>query len=275
MPSSQYSSQGLPPNPPLSIPKYVQDRRDLVFLILSGIFLGTLTMLNILGISRFVNVLEWGNFAMTIAVGALPYPITFLCTDLISELYGQKRANQLVWVGLMLNIWVVFILWLGGVLPGFEPLDPATGEILRDAADRLPVFFEVRNLTFGTVVASMIAYLTAQFVDVKLFHFWKDLTQGRYLWLRNNGSTLISQLIDTSAVVIITYFLSDALPLNPTQSVWSQLVMFILFGYIFKLIAALLDTGPFYLCVYWLSHYLKLDSPISSSSGISGINRRP
>ena len=248
------------------VSEIIQSRREWVFLILSGLFLGTLSLLNVLGISRFVNVFVWGDFAVTVGVGVLPYPVTFLCTDLISELYGSKRANQVVWVGLILNLWIVFILWIGGVLPGFESLDPTTGEIVRDAADRLPVFFEVRNLTFGAVTASMIAYLTAQFVDVQLFHFWKELTKGRYLWLRNNGSTLISQLVDTTAVVIITHFLAHALPIDPLKGLWPQLISFIAFGYLFKLVAALLDTGPFYLCVYWLSRYLRLDSPFSNPS---------
>ncbi|HIK45273.1 MAG TPA: queuosine precursor transporter [Leptolyngbyaceae cyanobacterium M65_K2018_010] len=245
-----------------AVPEYIRSRREVVFLILSGLFLGTLGMLNILGISRFVNVFTWGDFAVTVAVGVLPYPLTFLCTDLISELYGKERANQVVWVGLVLNLWVLFIVWLGGALPGFEPTDPATGEVIRDAAGRLPVFFEIRNLTFGAVTASMAAYLTAQFVDVYLFHFWKDLTNGKHLWLRNNGSTLISQLVDTVAVVLITHFLAGALPVEADRSLWPQLMRFIGYGYAFKLIAALLDTGPFYLGVFWLTNYLQLESPI-------------
>ena len=215
-------------------------------------------MLNILGISRFVNIFTWGGVTVTVAVGVLPYPVTFLCTDLISELYGKQRANQVVWVGLLLNLWVVFIVWLGGVLPGFEATDPATGELVRDAAGRLPVFFEIRSLTFGAVTASMIAYLTAQFVDVQLFHFWKELTRGKHLWLRNNGSTLVSQLVDTTSVVLITHFLAGALPIDPTQNLTPQLIRFIGYGYLFKLLAALLDTGPFYLLVHWLSDYLGL-----------------
>ena len=245
-----------------SVPEYIQARRDVVFLVLSGLFLGTLGMLNILGISRFVNIFTWHDFAVTVAVGALPYPLTFLCTDLISELYGRQRANQVVWVGLLLNGWVVFIVWLGGVLPGFETIDATTGELLKDAAGRVPVFFEIRNLTFGTVTASMVAYLTAQFVDVQLFHFWKELTQGKYLWLRNNGSTLLSQLVDTSAVVLITHFFAGVLPIDPAKELWPQLILFITYGYVFKLVAALLDTGPFYVSVYWLSKYLHLESPV-------------
>ena len=245
---------------PSVIPDHIQERRAVVFLILAGLFLGTLGMLNILGISRFVNVFTWNEFAVTVAVGALPYPLTFLCTDLISELYGRRRANQVVWVGLLLNLWVVFIVWLGGILPGFEAIDPATGELVRDAAGRVPVFFEIRNLTFGTVTASMVAYLTAQFVDVQLFHFWKELTQGKYLWLRNNGSTLASQLVDTSAVILITHFFAGVLPIDPAQALWPQLLLFVAYGYGFKLVAALLDTGPFYIGVYWLSKYLHIQS---------------
>jgi uncharacterized integral membrane protein (TIGR00697 family) len=248
---------------PDGVPEKIRHRREVVFLVLSGLFLGTLGMLNILGISRFVTIATWGDVAVTVAVGVLPYPLTFLCTDLISELYGKERANQVVWVGLLLNLWVLFIVWLGGVLPGFEATDPTTGELIRDAAGRLPVFFEIRNLTFGAVTASMAAYLTAQFVDVYLFHFWKDLTNGKHLWLRNNGSTLLSQLVDTVSVVIITHFLAGALPIDDSQALGPQLVRFIGYGYLFKLVAALLDTVPFYLCVFWLSHYLHLGSPIT------------
>ena len=98
----------------------IKRRREVVFIILSGFFFGTLAMLNILGISRQID------FSFTIAgvripfivfIGVLPYPLTFLCTDFISELYGKKRANTVVWVGLLLNIWVILIFWVGGILP--------------------------------------------------------------------------------------------------------------------------------------------------------------
>ncbi|HBK17513.1 MAG TPA: transporter, partial [Gammaproteobacteria bacterium] len=96
-------------------------RRQRLFLLLAGFFLGTLTMLNILGISRFLD-LSFSVFGLTIpmvvAIGVLPYPVTFICTDLISELFGEKKARDLVWIGLLLNVWVIFLLWLGGVLPG-------------------------------------------------------------------------------------------------------------------------------------------------------------
>ncbi|MEQ8770655.1 MAG: queuosine precursor transporter [Phycisphaerales bacterium] len=254
----------------------VHQRRERVFLIFSGIFLGTLAMLNILGITRFIKLFEVdldaatpGATAFAVAVGVLPYPITFLCTDFISELYGRKRANWVVFVGLILNLWVIGILWLGGVLPGFEAIDPNTGAIARDAAGREPVFFEVRTLAFGAVAASMIAYLVAQFVDVQVFHFWKWLTKGRHLWLRNNGSTIVSQLVDTTAVILITHFYAKALPIDEAGDLWPQLLVFIATGYAFKLAAAMVDTIPFYLGTPLLARYLRLP-PATHTEPASG-----
>ncbi|MCZ6837406.1 MAG: queuosine precursor transporter [Planctomycetota bacterium] len=240
-------------------------RRERVFLIFAGLFLGSLTMLNILGITRFIKLASFTTdsgleLTFAVAVGVLPYPITFLCTDFISEFYGRKRANWVVFVGLGLNIWVVFILWLGGVLPGFELTNPETGEIVRDAADRMPLFFEVRSLTFGAVAASMVAYLMAQFCDVYLFHFLKRLTNGKMLWLRNNGSTLISQLVDSIAVIFITYWVGGLAGIIDTdRNTVNQLLLLIITGYAFKLVIALFDTIPFYVGVHYLSTYLQID----------------
>ena len=113
-------------------------RRETVYLILSGIFLGTLTMLNILGISRFIDLsfhIESTQIPFFIAI-CVTYPITFLCTDLISELYGKDRANRVVWVGLLLNLWVILILWLGSVLPP-APAYNEIGELAYDQPGRV------------------------------------------------------------------------------------------------------------------------------------------
>ncbi|MFG0285018.1 MAG: queuosine precursor transporter [Phycisphaerales bacterium JB039] len=264
LPSSQIAHPGLPRLSELTLYR----RREGVFLLLAGLFLGTLAMLNILGITRFIKLFEIdfdkatpGATAFAVAVGVLPYPITFLCTDFISELYGRRRATLVVWIGFILNLWVVFILWVGGALPGFETLDPATGAPALDAAGRVPVFYEVRALAFGAVAASMIAYLTAQFVDVYVFHFWKKLTRNRHLWLRNNGSTLVSQLVDTTAVILITHFYAKALPVDADRDIWPQLLVFIATGYVFKAAAALVDTIPFYLGAGALARYLRLPLP--------------
>lgn len=240
----------------------IQVRRERVFLVLAGLFLGSMAMLNIIGVTRFLDLgftVSGVRIPLPLAVGVLPYPLTFLCTDFISELYGRRRANSLVWVGFLINVWLMFILWLGGLLPG-----------LPGAGGGEPVFFVIRRLTLGAVVASMIAYLAAQFCDVYLFHFWKDLTRGRHLWLRNNGSTLVSQLVDTFAVITITHFYAHALPIDLERPVWPQLWVFIATGYLFKFVAALLDTVPFYLGTAWLRRYLHIDPVPGRAAGGGG-----
>ena len=242
----------------------LHERRERVFLVLAGLFLGTLAMLNILGVSRFITLGSVGDWTFAVAVGVLPYPVTFLCTDFISELYGRRRANTVVLVGLMLNVWVVGIMWLGGVLPPVPELvngvplvrvhEGGGADVPYDYA-----FWKIRQLTFGAVAASMAAYLAAQFCDVYLFHFWKRLTKGKHLWLRNNGSTLVSQLVDTVAVILITHFYARALPVDAGSPVWPQLLVFIASAYVFKLGVALLDTIPFYIGTKHLSRYLRID----------------
>ncbi len=237
-----------------------EKRREFVFIILAGIFLGSLAMLNILGISRLLDFsFTVGNFQIPfkIFVGVLPYPVTFLCTDFISELYGKKRASMVVWTGLIINIWVLFIIWLGGILPPVPEMNPLTGLPPVTSADY--TFFSIRRLTFGATAASMIAYLTAQFVDVHVFHFVKRLTRAKHLWIRNNVSTLTSQLVDSFAVVLITYYFTHSIIIEPGQPVFSFLVTLILSNYFFKVIAALIDTVPFYYGTRALADYLNID----------------
>jgi hypothetical protein len=242
------------------VDKVTATRREIVFIILAGFFLGTLAILNILGISRQID-LSFTFFGKAIPfivfVGVLPYPITFLCTDFISELYGRKRANTVVWVGLFLNIWVLFIMWLGGALPPHpELVDGGLPAI--DDPNR--TFFQIRQWTFGATIASMIAYLTAQFIDVHIFHAIRKATRGKLLWLRNNGSTLTSQMVDSVAVVTITYiYAKSAIPIQPGETVTHTLVILILSNYVYKMVSALIDTIPFYIGTKHLSRYLKID----------------
>lgn len=243
-------------NPP---PK-IKWRREVVFIILSGLFLGTLAVLNILGISRQIDLsfsIAGIRVPFVVFIGVLPYPLTFLCTDFISELYGKKRANTVVWVGLLLNLWVIFILWLGGILP---PKPELLENGLPAVDDPARVFFQIRRWTVSATVASMIAYLTAQFIDVHIFHLIRKRTRGKMLWLRNNGSTLTSQMVDSIAVITVTWLTArNAIQIAPGETIFHGLLILVLSNYVFKMISALVDTIPFYFGTKWLSRYLHLD----------------
>ncbi len=238
----------------------LRERRERVFLVLAGTFLCAMTMLNIIGITRFVQL-----GPMALAVGVLPYPLTFLCTDLICELYGKARANFLVSVGLGLNFMILGVLLLGNTLPSVPAENMPPWQILQLAAPvALPngdiveqsvgLYQLIYATTSGAVFASMLAYIAAQYCDVQLFHFWKRVTKGKYLWVRNNFSTLMSQMVDSVMVITVTFgaaFLRGEMDLK-------TLAILVGSNYIFKATVAMLDTGPFYLGVHYLRKYLRL-----------------
>jgi uncharacterized PurR-regulated membrane protein YhhQ (DUF165 family) len=241
------------------ISKELMERRERVFIVLAGLFLCAMTMLNIIGITRFIQL---GPLAL--AVGVLPYPLTFLCTDLISELYGRSRANFMVTVGLILNFFILGTMWVANAMPSVGLENQPPWQLIQLAEDvALPngdsvtgsveLFTLLYATTSGAVMASMIAYIAAQYCDVYIFHFLKKLTNGKHLWLRNNGSTLISQGVDSLMVIVVTFgaqFLAGAM---------SAGAMLVLMGssYLFKLCVALADTLPFYLGVHYLKRYLE------------------
>ncbi len=243
---------------PTIVSPEIRERRERVFLVLAGTFICAMTMLNIIGITRFIQL-----GPLSLAVGVLPYPLTFLCTDLISEIYGRARANFLVWVGLGLNIFIIGVMWLGNNLPAGESQAP--WQVLTLAQDistpsgatmsgTIELFELLYACTSGAVLASMLAYIAAQFCDVQLFHFFKRLTNGKHLWLRNNFSTLISQMVDSFMVITVTFgaaFLAGSFTLAAMGTL-------MLGSYLFKMVVALLDTAPFYWLTAFLRRYLEI-----------------
>ena len=204
--------------------------KDQLYLVLSGIFIASLVTCNLIA-NKFVTV-DLGFKVFIVSAGILPYPLTFLVTDLISELYGQRKANLVVFSGFIASLFVLLFLWLGGQFSSI-PDSLVTDEIYNS------VFQNAWRLIAG----SMIAYLFAQFVDVRIFHFWKKLTDGKHLWLRNNGSTIASQLVDTTLVICILFI-----------GVWNtdQIQSAIIDGWIFKMLMALLDTPIIYGIIFLL-----------------------
>ena len=214
--------------------------KEKLFLLLSSIFLTSLVVGNIIGTTKFVNV-----FGLTVPAGTLAYPFTFLATDLICELYGKKRAQVLVWVGFSMNFFMLGLMMLGHYLKDASGVSGATS-----------TFESVYGFMIGNVIASMFAYLVAQSVDVKLFHFWKDLTKGKHLWLRNNLSTVVSQLVDTTAILSVLYIANN---LGDSVRTISDLISLIIASYLFKFCIALLDTPLFYIGVWGLKDRVSRD----------------
>ena len=215
------------------------------FLILAGLFITSLVVSNLI----FQKFFYWSPFGevslfsaplFELSVGILPYPITFLITDLISEIYGKKMANKVVVVGIIASVFSLLIVYTASSV---------------SATDWSPVSDELFSTVFGnTIVAvfsSMMAYLLAQFVDIQIYHFWKRLTKGRHLLLRNNFSTFSSQLIDTTSVVLLLCFFGEI--------EWERFTGLVLSGFLFKALIAFLDTPILYLMVYGCRRYFRLE----------------
>ena len=205
-----------------------------LYFFLSSIFITALVVSNLIFQKFFswypFNFEVFGIKLFELSVGVLPYPITFLITDIISEIFGKRKANQVVVMGILASIFSIGLLLLGDVLP---------------ASSTSPIDDKTFNLVFSAsplaVLASMSAYLIAQFLDIRIYHFWKQLTKGKYLWLRNNFSTFSSQIIDSTTVIALLCIF-DILA-------WDLFLGLVLSSITFKILVAVIDTPLLYLLV--------------------------
>lgn len=242
----------------LSIRNPSSHKRDVLFLSLAGLFIASLVMGNIIGTTKFVTIFSFTMpswlqsitpalvrdgtlYTMSIPAGLLAYPVTFLVTDLISELFGRKKAQMVVWVGFFLNLYMLLMMSIGHWFPNTYGVSGG-----------LNLFEGVYDFLIANTVSSMIAYLIAQSVDVRLFHFLKRQTKGKYLWIRNNGSTMFSQLIDSTTILSILYFSGN---LGENVTTVGALGILIINSYLFKFFFALMDTPIFYFSVWFFKKY--------------------
>lgn len=205
-------------------------------MLLAALFITALVTCNLIA-NKFIAI-DLGFKTFVISAGVLPYPLTFLITDILSEIYGRKRTNEVVFAGFFASVLVLFILWLGHQFPAIEN-SPVNDD----------QYATVFQNSWRVISASMIAYLAAQLVDVRIFHFWKNRTKGKHLWLRNNFSTLFSQAVDTTLVVSVI-FIGIAPVGDIGQMIWD--------GWTFKVLCALLDTVLIYIAVGWFKKKFRL-----------------
>ncbi len=211
--------------------------------LLLGIFVASLIAANLLGskITKF--------WFIEVSVGIFAYPITFLITDVVEEVHGKEKTKSFVWVGFISMVLILLITALAVCLP-FAPRSYVQAEQYN------PVF----GIGIRFFIASVTAFLLSQFHDVWAFNFWKQKTKGKWLWLRNNASTIASQFIDTVVFMFIALYYIPGLPeilnTSPKFNV-GYLFTLIIPYYLLKVVVALCDTIPVYLLVWWLRGYIK------------------
>jgi uncharacterized integral membrane protein (TIGR00697 family) len=210
---------------------------DKHFIILLSIFIGSITIASVLA-NKIITV-----FGLFVPAGVLAYSITFICTDVISEIWGKERANHTVLGGFVALVSVLILVQLSLIWPKapFWTNDEAFGSVL--------------GSTSRIIIASFIAYLVSQYHDVWAFHFWKKVTGDRHLWLRNNLSTLVSQFLDSFIFITIAFY--GVMPIGSL----------IIGQWIIKVAIALLDTPVIYFVVYMIRKNIGFD--IKKSSGMA------
>jgi len=231
-------------------------KADSLYTVMAACFAVILVLTNIIGTKLYHLFPEggpaWfnGGEPVTLTAGIITYPLTFWLTDIVSELWGRKKANLMVWIGFGTSFLMLLVLQLAvslppsevWSLPGIAPLD--AGLLEREGLNSAEAMQAAYASTFQNprllLFASMLAYLVAQLFDVRLYHFWWRITGGRHMWIRNNGSTVISQLFDT--IIVNGIYLFWGLSLD-----WWTIAQIILWVYVCKVVLAAIDTPLIYL----------------------------
>ncbi|MFA7445332.1 MAG: queuosine precursor transporter [Flavobacteriaceae bacterium] len=211
-----------------------KNKRDLVFVILAGIFITNAVTAELIG----GKLIQIGPFVMSI--GILPWPIVFLTTDLINDYFGKDGVKKLSYITALLIAYAFVVLFFALTIPAAKGISPVNDEQFR----------AVFGQSMWIIAGSITAFLISQLIDVYVFSYFKKRTGNKKIWLRATGSTIISQLFDSFIVLGIAFWLPGKI--NTETFISSGLT-----GYTFKLGTAILLTPLIYLGHYWIRNYLK------------------
>lgn len=210
-----------------------KSKKDLVFIILAGIFITNAVTAELIG----GKLIQIGPFVMSI--GILPWPIVFLTTDLINEYFGKQGVKKLSYITAGLIAYSFLVLFLAISIPAAKGISPVNDD----------QFYAVFGQSMWIIVGSIIAFLVSQLIDVTVFSYFKNKTGNKMIWLRTTGSTIISQLFDSFIVLGIAFWLPGKI--NSETFISSALT-----GYTFKLGTAIALTPLIYLGHHLIKKYL-------------------
>jgi queuosine precursor transporter len=196
--------------------------------LLLGFFIGALILANILG-TKITTL-----FGIRVSVGIFFIPILFLVTDIIAEVHGKKKAKSFVYIAIFVMVFTLVMTYLCVIMPP------------NSSWNNQSAYENIFKSSLRMMIASIIAFMISQFHDVWAFEFWKKKTKGKYLWLRNNLSTTISQLLDTTIFMFIAFY-----KINPKFTV-PFIISLIIPYWLLKIAFAILDTPLVYAGVKWL-----------------------
>jgi len=230
------------------------NNKDRIYGFYLTLFVTMIVLTNIIGVKLFEvfsnpSTSSFFSEPVTLTTGIITYPLTFLITDIVCEVFGQKKASQMVIYGFVASILSLVFIKIAVILPGSNVW--VNGSLGYENINEMQRAYEsVFTLPGFLISASMLAYLVAQLIDVKIFHFIKKVTSEKKLWLRNNLSTMFSQLIDT--IIVNSIFLYFGLSLS-----WEIIINIIIASYIVKVFIAAIDTPLVYAGVHFTRKIMK------------------
>ncbi|HXH54240.1 MAG TPA: queuosine precursor transporter [Gammaproteobacteria bacterium] len=207
-----------------------------MYVVLCALFSVFIVICNLTYV-KFVYLPALPFYTFEVSVGAMLYPIMFMLTDLIAEFYDKKRATFCVRLAIAMNITAALIV------SGMDLLQATPWSKVDNA-----IFHQVFGHFGLAFFANIIACYTAQLVDINLYLWIKKLTRGRGLWLRNNGSTAVSLLIDTCTAIILLTLMG----ILPKEQMWN----IIMNSYLYKLFITICNTPTFYLLVAMVKKFI-------------------
>ncbi len=235
-----------------------------LFLVLGGFFIANALIAEIMGVKLFslektlggepLSLQIFGNdFSFNLTAGVLLWPVVFVMTDIINEYYGKKGVRFLSFLTIGL-IAYAFIMFYGAIK--LHPAEFWNTNYFPGVPDSNVAYAGIFGQSQAIIVASLVAFLVAQLLDVFIFHRIKKMTGEKRIWLRATGSTLVSQLVDSFVVLFLAFYIFPKI--TGASTPWTfALVMTVCVGnYIYKFIVAIIMTPVIYLVHGWIERYL-------------------
>ncbi len=245
-----------------------KDKRQILFLILAGVFLSNALLAEMIGVKIFsaestlglapanINILGF-TLDFNLTAGVVIWPVVFITTDIINEYFGKKGVRRVSVLAVGCIAYAFLMIFIVTKLdPAAFWLDVNSKDVSGNPFDINFAFNKVYIQGLGIIVGSLVAFLIGQFLDVYVFQKLRRITGEKRIWLRATGSTLISQLIDSFVVLTIAFYI-----LAPSESRWpfAQVVSVGIINYIYKFAVAVLLTPVIYLGHSLIDKYLGMD----------------
>ena len=258
----------------------INNKATRLFIILAGFFITNALLAEIIGTKIFslektfgiepLNLQFFGqNFSFNLTAGVMLWPVVFIMTDIINEYYGPKGVRFLSFLTIGL-IAFGFIIFMGAI--NLAPADFWASNNYNGVPDSNAAFAGIFGQSQAIIVASLIAFLIGQLLDVAIFHKIKRMTGEKQVWLRATGSTLVSQFIDSFVVLFIAFYVAPRLAGNAQAWSFAQVMAICVGNYIYKFVVAVVLTPIIYLVHGWIDKYL--GEPLANEMKLAAMRKR-